>query len=466
MFAGRLGGAANGAADRPNVLFITADDMNWDSVGAFGCPVPDVTPNIDRLAGEGIRFEHAHLTIAVCQPCRESIMTGRYPHRNGALGFEPIRQDVPTLTEQLHTTGYLTGIFGKNSHYAPAERFFWDVSVTPRELTAGRDPERFYTHAQEFFANAQAARKPFFLHANSADPHRPFPGSQQERTRIEQRNASFPGVSRTFRPDEVTVPGFLPDIPDVRKEVAQYFGAVHRCDDTVGRLLLALEESGLADNTIVLFLSDNGMALPYAKTNVYLNSTKTPLIVRWPGKIGPASVDEQHMVSAVDIMATLLEALGVPQVEGMDGRSFLPILLGQTQDARDRVFTVFNKTSAKKEFLMRCIRTAEYSYMFNPWSDGETVFRNESQSGLSMNAMKAAAENDPAIAKRVQFFLYRAPEEFYCVEDDPNELSDLVDEPQHAAQIKAMREALLAEMERTDDPLVETFRTYLASRTA
>ncbi len=463
MLAGSLGRAADGPGDRPNVLFITADDLNWDSVGAFGCQVADATPSIDRLAGQGIRFEHAHLTIAVCQPCRESFMTGRYPHRNGALGFEPIRGDVPTLSEQLHTAGYFTGIFGKNGHYAPADRFFWDVSVPPRELGVGRDPHEFYTHAKEFLANAQAARKPFFLHANSADPHRPFPGSRQEKAREAQGRARFPQVSRAFRPDEVTVPPFLPDIPDVREEVAQYFTAVHRCDETVNQLLAALEDSGLADNTIVIFLSDNGMAFPYAKTNVYLNSTKTPLIVRWPGRIGPGLVDDQHLVSGADIMPTLLEALGLPEVEGMDGRSFLPLLLGEKQDGRDHVFTVFNKTSARNEYPMRCVRTAEFSYIYNAWADGETEFKNESQSGLTMNAMKAAAETDPEIAQRVRFFLFRAPEELYCVRDDPSELLNLVDEPQHADRIRAMREALLGEMQRTEDPLLETFSTYLAS---
>lgn len=464
LVAGARARAVEDATGRPNILFITADDMNWDSVGAFGCQVAGATPSIDRLAGEGIRFEHAHLTIAVCQPCRESFMTGRYPHRNGALGFEPIRRDVPTLSEQLHGAGYLTGIFGKNGHYAPADRFFWDVSVTPRELGAGRDPQEFYAHAKEFLANAQAAQKPFFLHANSADPHRPFPESQQEKAREDQRPAQFPQVSRTFAPEEVIVPGFLPDIPDVRKEVAQYFTAVHRCDETVGRLLAALEESGSADNTIVLFLSDNGMAFPYAKTNVYLNSTKTPLIVRWPGKARPGSMDREHFVSAADIMPTLLEALGLPEVEGTDGRSFLPLLFGGRQDGREQVFTVFNKTSANREYLMRCVRTAEFSYIFNPWADGKTEFRNESQSGLTMKAMQAAGETDPQIAERVRFFLFRAPEEFYRVKDDPNELSNLIDGAQYADQIETMRQKLAAEMERTEDPLLETFRTYLAAR--
>jgi len=127
----------SGISGRVNVLLITADDMNYDSPGVTGCKVPDVTPNIDRLASEGMRFEHAHINIAVCQPARSVLMTGRYPHRNGAKGFEPIRSDVPTLQESLRAAGYLNGIMAKVGHLAPIEKFCWDtvVPASQREST-------------------------------------------------------------------------------------------------------------------------------------------------------------------------------------------------------------------------------------------------------------------------------------------------------------------------------------------
>lgn len=266
--------AAKRPATRPNILLITADDLNYDSVGVYGSKVADITPNIDRLARQGMRFDHGHVTIAVCQPSRSVLMTGRYPHRNGARGFQPIHADVPTLTETLRESGYINGILGKTKHLAPATKFAWDVSVTREALGEGRDPKRYFAEVSRFFAQAKQRNKPFFLMANSHDPHRPFAGSQQERRqndRSGQKQHKFPGASRMYGPDEVRVPGFLPDLPDVRKEIAQYFTSVHRCDETVGQILRALEESGMADNTFVLFVSDNGMALPFAKTNVYLS---------------------------------------------------------------------------------------------------------------------------------------------------------------------------------------------------
>lgn len=442
---------------RPNVLLITADDMNYDSVGATGCKVPGITPNIDRLASEGMRFVHAHVTAAVCQPSRQVLMTGRYPHRNGSVGFSPISRDVPTLQESLRGAGYMNGILGKVGHLAPVEKFCWDTAVMAAELGAGRDPSLYYKNAMRFFNAAAAAGKPFFLMANSFDPHRPFVVSDPEKRRYNARGA-FSRVSRTYRPEEVEVPGFLPDIPKVRKEVAQYFTSVHRCDETVGAVLRALRESGLADNTLVMFLSDNGMAFPFAKTNVYLASTRTPWIVRWPGRIEPGTVDTEHLISGVDYMPTILDALGLPEVGGMDGRSFLPVLTGGKQPGRDKVFTVFDRTAAKRDYPMRCVQDKRFGYIFNPWSDGETVFRNNAQIGLSFAAMKVAGRSDTAIADRVRLFLYRVPEEFYDFETDPDALNNLIDDPAYKHEIGEMRRAMLATMESSDDPLTDVFK--------
>jgi arylsulfatase A-like enzyme len=114
--------AATSAERRPNFLLITADDLNWDSLGAYGCKVPGITPHLDELAAQGMRFEHAHVNIAVCQPSRQSIMTGMYPHRNGGEGFEPINDEVRSLTQWLGSLGYLNGILGKEKHLRPEKK--------------------------------------------------------------------------------------------------------------------------------------------------------------------------------------------------------------------------------------------------------------------------------------------------------------------------------------------------------
>lgn len=441
---------------QPSFLFITADDMNYDSLGVTGCEVPDISPHIDRLASEGLRFVNAHVNIAVCQPSRSVLMTGRYPHRNGAMGFEPIDLDVPTLQEHLHQAGYYNGIIGKENHLAPRHKFCWDeyISTHNKPNGWGRDPGKYYEHTKAFLEAAKNAGKPFFLMANSHDPHRPFAHSEQEEARW-GRHLPMP---RRYNPEEVEVPGFLPDITDVRREVAQYFASVKRCDESVGQILRALDESGLAGNTVVMFLSDNGMAFPFAKTNCYLASTKTPWIVRWPGHIEPGTVDSTHFVSGIDFMPTVLEIAGLPQVGGVDGTSFLPLLLGQEQENRDDVFTMFNTTAAKQTYPMRCIQNRRLGYIFNLWSDEERVFRNESQSGLSFRAMQEAAKTDAGIAARVKLFQYRVKEELYDFERDPNALHNLIGDPAYQGEVVAMRRRLLQKMIASEDPITEEFR--------
>ncbi|MFT4547381.1 MAG: N-sulfoglucosamine sulfohydrolase, partial [Verrucomicrobiales bacterium] len=288
------------AAETPtNFLLITVDDMSSDSVGVFGNPIPGITPNIDRLASEGLRFEHGHVTVAICQPCRAVWMTGRYPHNSGAFGFDRIRAGVPTLPEALQNAGYRTGLMAKHGHVVPSRAAAFDEIVPARELRNGRSPELFGKRAAQFFAAAKKEGKPFFLMANSQDPHRPFIGSKQEmaakkrdkRNQSHQYGGGFPDDQVIYDPAEVPLPGFLPDLPDIRRELAEYYSSVHRADAITGAVLKALDEAGLRENTLVMFLSDHGMPLPFAKTNCWHHSTHTPWIVRWPGKVEAGSHD-------------------------------------------------------------------------------------------------------------------------------------------------------------------------------
>ena len=443
---------------RPNVVLLTADDLDYHTLGVTGCRIPGITPCLDRLASEGLRFTHAHVATAVCQPCRQSMMTGRYPHNIGATGFEPISRQVPTLQERLHEAGYLNGILAKVGHLAPREKFCWDTVVQGKALAMGRSPERFYEAAVSFFRKVKAAGKPFFLMANSQDPHRPFAGSRGEKRRRERRKLPFPEVDKRFRPEEVDLPPFLPDIPRVRREVAQYFASVHRCDKALGEVLQALRESGLEDNTLVMFISDHGMAFPFAKTNCYRASTRTPWMVRWPGVTEAGRVDSEHMVCGVDFTPTILAACGLEPMRETDGRSFLPLLSGRKQKGRDEVFTAFYKTSARKEYPMRSVQDRRFGYIYNAWADGKTVFKNESQSGLTFSAMRAAAKKDEKIAARVKLFLHRVPEELYDYQKDPGAQVNLIARADHRKTAARLRRSMAGSMAAVSDPLLTRFR--------
>lgn len=454
-----LSPAVYGMAQKPdefpslNIVLITADDLGFNSISPYGSKVPNITPNLERFAAEGMKFEHAHVNTAVCQPSRQTMMTGRYPHTNGALGFDPISEKVPTLQELLREAGYLNGILGKEKHLRPMARYCWDYMATEDDLAdgagIGRSLDAYRTHTRNFIQQAKAEGKPFFLMANMHDPHRPYAGSQQE---LDAWGHDLPTIRRRITEEEVVVPGFLPDIPLVRKEIAQYFTSVYRCDEIIGVVLDVLEETGQAENSLVMFMSDNGMSFPFAKSNCYLQSTKTPLLVRWPGKIGPGSVDATHPVSAVDYMPTVLDAIGAMPPEGMNGSSFLPLLKGEAQPERQYVFTEYHRTYARKNYPMRAVQGTRFGYLINFWAGRNGPMRMESTSGLTHHAMQAAAAHDPYIASRVQLFDHRVLEEFYDFEHDPNGLNNLIDDPDYQDEIDELRSALAEQMRRTGDP--------------
>ncbi|MDG2126137.1 MAG: sulfatase-like hydrolase/transferase, partial [Verrucomicrobiales bacterium] len=282
---------------RPNVIVLTVDDLNFDSLGCFGCPLEGTSPNIDKLAAQSLKFTHAHVNIAVCQPCRGVVMTGRYSHLSGIEGFQhlPPGSETPTLMESMRDAGYRTAILGKVGHFTPKPDFPWDLAKDQPDLGHGRDPKLYAKYTAAHIAASKAADRPFFLVANAHDPHRPFHGNDPEKYRTSDLPA--PPPSHTYQPSEVPVPEFLPDIPLVRQEVAEYFSSVRRADDVVGAVLAELEKSGQAENTLVVFFSDHGMALPFSKTNCYYHSTHTPLIVRYPGKTTPGTTDGTHVLS-------------------------------------------------------------------------------------------------------------------------------------------------------------------------
>jgi N-sulfoglucosamine sulfohydrolase len=445
---------------RLNVLMIVADDMNWDSPGCFGGTAPDITPNIDRLASEGMRFSHAYLNIALCTPSRSVMLTGLYPQNNGAEGFQRIRPGTATLPAHLNEAGYLCGIIGKPLRQQELLR--WSVTYrwqgTGDENLWGREPAIFKRFAASFFEMANTSQQPFFLMANAHDPHDPYQAEGSNEPLVERATSS-----RIYKPDEVTVPGFVPDLPEVREEMAAYSTTVRRLDDVVGVVLEELDSAGLADDTIVIFLSDNGMSMPFAKSNCYVESTRTPLIIRWPGQVKAGSVDRDHMVSTIDFLPTILAAVNLSLDQDVDGRSFLPVLQGERQHDRDAIFAQFNHIHGVDPHPMRSIITKQHAYIFNPWSNGEREYHINTW-GPTFRAMEQAAENDATMAERCRHLIYRTVEEFYDLQKDPYCLNNLLSDGRDDEILGERREhldRLLAGMReymvRYNDPALAAF---------
>lgn len=433
-----------------NVLLFTADDLGADRVGIehLGGGVPGLTPHLDAFTRRGRVFRQAHVVSAICVPSRGAIATGRYGFASGVYGFQRATPGVPVIMEIMRTRGYRTGILSKVAHSTPHAAYRWDFVRDFAELGSGRSPSRYAAACRAFFAECRAAGRPFYFMVNSDDPHRPYHNPEKP---VEGAEAP----SRLYAPEDVAVPEYLPDLPGVRRELAWYCNSVRRLDDTFGAVMRELEAAGLAATTVVVFLSDNGIAMPFAKANCYLASTRTPLTIHWPGLTEPGE-DREHFVPEIDLLPTLLEGLGLPAQSGVQGRSFLPLLRGGRQTGRERVFTHIDYKVSGPPTPMRALQDRRYGYLFSPWSDGTTVYRNNNE-GQAFRAMEAAAKEDPAIAARVRMFRLRTVEEFYDLESDPGCLRNLAGDPAHAAALAEFRRGMETEMRRHGDPLLAAF---------
>ncbi len=491
----------------PNFILITVDDMNWDSPGYSGGVARNVTPNLDQLASEGRYFSKAHVTVAVCQPSRQSMLTGVYPPNNGALGFFPINEGVPTLTGILREHGYFNAIFGKIEHMQPMQQFAWDMIESDLDserfyLSLGRDPKFAYNATKAYISRAQKEGKPFFINANALDPHRPFHDSDDERNRFKDVLDEYPDPSHSYATGEVEVPAFLPDLPEISEEMAQYASSVRRADDVVGATLRALKESGEEANTVVIFLSDNGMPFPFGKWDVYMQSTRTPLLIRWPGRIEPGK-DDEHYITSVDLMPTILEYAGIEATHAMDGRSLVPLLEDRpVDDWRDFVVTAHyeailygfalkniarnqGKTLAEvhREYQeqgwelrpehsdegtmslpinKRAIHVNGFLYIYNPWV--VLNMENRREGGPSLHAMIVNAPKNADIKQRLDFYLTRVPEELYHLEKDPHSLHNLIDDPGFSEERQTARAALLGWMQDSGDPNADEFNHFLTKK--
>lgn len=468
-FSGRLGlcaiaalaalslpdSAASAAVARPNVLIITTDDMSCDSVGVYGAKLKDTTPHMDRLAASSLRFNHAFVQVGNCMPSRNVMFSGRYPHNNRVEGFYQVRDPgYPVMSDLMKAGGYFTGIRGKVSHSTPYSPYpGWDLilDTLPDGTTAHpKNVESYYLSTRHGIASAKQAGKPFCLNLNISDPHKPFYN--------EDGQSEVNKPSRVFTAAEVPVPGFLPDDPAIRGELALYYSSVRRGDDCLGEILRALRESGEEERTVIIFLSDHGMPLPFAKTQLYFHSTRTPWMVRWPGVTKPGAVDDRHLISGVDLLPTLLDMVGLPHPAGMDGRSFAPILRGGTQSDRDYVVTEYNENSGGHRHPMRSIVTRDFAYLFNPWSNGERIMATATKGTVTYRRMQALARTDPAVAARLELFDHRVPEELYNYATDADALENLVAKPGFRAARDRLTSMLEQWMVRTRDPMLDVFR--------
>jgi len=430
---------------------LVPEDMGLQ-LGCYGDPSAR-TPNIDRLASEGVRFTQATVPYSVCSPSRACALTGLYPHQNGHIGlathgFQLYRPDTPNTVTHLQSAGYRTGIVGK-LHVNPESAFPFDYTRIPHPNFNRQTPMSEYVAASREFWS-QSGNQPWYLTVNFPDAHLPF-------VRTADGHPANPQTA-----DEVKPPSFVGgETPKLLEETANYYNCISRLDSGIGDLLAALKADGYAENTLIVFMCDHGPQFPRGKGTVYQAGIRVPLIISGPGVTAFGSVCDE-LVSNVDQLPTILHAAGLPIPENLPGRPLQPLLDGQPHD--DWAGYQFALTTGS--FPQNS--TIQESYRIGPWKLIWTPPQKESNriaasyldpdhvvtvpTGLYQNEI--ASFHPESLAG---YRLWENPPEYalYNLHDDPDEWHDLAPDPAHAGTLKRLQDAFHHFQRITRDPFID-----------
>ncbi len=410
LMLGLLSLATAGAQPRPNVLLILGDDMTYTDLGSFGNG--DVhTPHLDRLARQGMRLRQVFNTAPMCAPTRMSLYTGLYPVRHGGYpNHSRVYDGIRSLPHYLEPLGYRVALIGKR-HEAPLDRFpFEFLGGKHGDDGEGIDLDLFRVRA----FMEESREKPWLLVVASNQPHAPW--TRGDRT--------------LYDPDQIGVPPYLVDTPETRRALAAYYTEISYLDQQAGMILSYLSETGQEENTLVLFLGEQGSSLPHAKWTCYDTGLRSAAIARWPGRITPGS-ESDALISYVDVLPTFIElAGGNPEGPGFDGSSFLKVLLGETDRHHPYVFGVQTSRgiySGPEAYGIRTVRDDRYRLIWNlNWQNefSNTVIKGQD---YYQSWKEKGDAGDPYAAWRYRWYQNRPEYELYDLAVDPFELHNLAE---------------------------------------
>ncbi len=418
--------------DRPNVVLFLADDHGALDSGPYGNQVVR-TPNLDRLAREGLRFDRAFAASPTCVPSRAALYTGLMPFRNGAhANHSRTKEGARSLPHYLQEHGYRVALAGK-VHVQPREVFPFEYlprSNVQEPGTTGGLRQDVSLEAVESFVKGLDPKRPFCLVVGCHSPHVVWP------------------EKAAYDPDKVDLPPTHVDTPQTRKARARYYTDVAKADAQLGAVLRLLKDRGLEEDTLFVYTADNGPQWPFAKWTVYDAGLRVPLLARWPGRV-KAGTATSAMVSLCDLTPTLLEATGARAPDGLDGKSFLPVLLGKAESHRDAVFATHTGDGAMNRSPARCVRTGRYKYVLNLAPEVRYTTHIDKASDHDGGreywpSWVEKAKTDPNAAAVVKRYHDRPREELYDLEADPHEVNNLADRAKHAEVLRDLRDRLAA----------------------
>jgi N-sulfoglucosamine sulfohydrolase len=427
------------ASSRANILFIVSED-NGPALGCYGAPVR--TPCLDALARGGVQFTNAYVAQPGCSQSRAAFLTGLYPHQNGQIGlatwkYAMYSQDIPNVVTTLNKAGYRTGIIGK-LHVNPEAAFPFEFRAIGGANFNRRKMNAYAENAAEFFGEND---QPFYLQVNYPDAHWPF------LKQVDGRPA------RPLTGDDVDALPYLGmNHPEMKQLTADYYNCMMRLDSYVADLLAALETSGKAENTVVVYIGDHGAALLRGKRTCYEGGVKIPMIIRWPG--GQAGQTREELVSTLDLFPTFCEIAGVKPPDDLPGRSLRAIAHGEMPNWREYLFTEYHVHSNHNPWPQRTVRSARYKLIWNPLAGRVNPRYAHSMNTRPKAGEKALLASVIPEAKRAYVIMKTPPEyELYDLQNDPYEFTNLADDPAYAEPLAKLTKQLRDWQKETGDAL-------------
>ena len=426
------------AEKKPNIVLIIADDVSYDDIGCYGNKAVK-TPNIDRLAKEGMQFDNVFLTASSSSPSRCCIITGKYPHSTGAAELHtPLPEAEIPFPLLLKEDGYYTAQAGK-WHMGPFAHRAFDRYTDDNGYNNGDGGEDNWIR----FLRERPKDKPFFLWLASHDAHRPW-GADEFANKF--------GISHD--PDKINVPLYLADTPETHRDLASYYNEIGRFDFYIGKVREELEKQHVWGNTIIIVMADNGRPFPRCKTRVYDSGMKTPFIISWPEVIKNKGTICKSLISAVDIAPTLLELADIQIPSYIQGKSFVKILNDPQKEIRSEVFSEHNWHDY--EAYERMVRTKEFLYVFNGRPNLTNCGPADSKTSPSQHSLNMLRNKGMLTVAQTDIFVTPRPfEELYCVTNDSLQLINLASVPIYRNKLKELRTLLNEWQKETRDTMPE-----------
>lgn len=449
VLAMMLASALAETEQRPNFLILFADDISASHLGCYGALNPGTSPNIDRLAREGIRFDNMFVTSATCAPARAELYTGLFPQRNGVFrNHLPTVQGTRSVAHYLSDLGYRVGLAGKK-HYSPASVYPFEYlqGFCPKAAQAN-PPADDWTQVRQFLS--RDSKEPFCLFICSIHAHSPWDA----------------GDSSRWEPEKLKLPPNLADTEGTRQHYREFLAEVRVFDDQVGKAEELLKELGLDANTVVIVLDENGTGMPGGKWSAFDWGVRSGCVMKWPASY-QANFSTDAITQYCDILPTLIEAAGGIVPESIDGKSLLPLIQKKTSKHRDYAFSMHNNRDSSNGkvdpcFSLRAATDGRHKLIWN-LTPGN-MYATQNINGLDYGDVNRgssatkiygswleAAKSDPHVNDLLRRIRYYPEIQLFDLHEDPWELHDLANKPEHQSKINELKMAISNWMKQQGD---------------